>query len=295
MAHGLIGHIGEFHSDSEDWISYSERLELYFVANGIEDATKRQAILLSVCGPSTYQLIRDLLSPTKPTDKSFAELVTLVKEHQQPAPSFIVQRYNFNTRVQQPGETISAFVAQLRKIARDCRYGETLEDMLRDRLVCGCRDHRLQCKLLSDPALTFEKAMTIAKSNETAEQGARDLAGGAVHRFSYNRWPNPQPPEPRQLTPQPPTLPCSHCGASHSPSTCKFKTATCHYCGKIGHLASVCRKKARDRRSAAGGGGESRNHQLEAVHADESEDMVGSLYYSPATRSRPLLPLSKSL
>ena len=192
-------------SDSEDWISYTERLELYFVANGIEDATKRQAILLSVCGPSTYQLIRDLLSPTKPTDKSFAELVTLVKEHQQPAPSFIVQRYNFNTRVQQPGETISAFVAQLRKIARDCQYGETLEDMLRDCLVCGCRDHRLQCKLLSDPALTFKKAMTIAKSNETAEQGARDLAGGAVHRFSYNRWPNPQPPEPRQLTPQPPT------------------------------------------------------------------------------------------
>ena len=147
------------------------------MANGIEDATKHQAILLSVCGPSTYQLIRDLLSPTKPTDKSFAELVTLVKEHQQLAPSFIVQHYNFNTRVQQPGETISAFVAQLRKIARDCLYGETLEDMLRDRLVCGCRDHRLQCKLLADPALTFEKAMTIAKSNETAEQGARDLAG----------------------------------------------------------------------------------------------------------------------
>ena len=120
-AHRLIGHIREFHSDSEVWISYTERLELYFAANGIEDATKRQAILLSVCGPSTYQLIRDLLSPTKPMDKSFAELVTLVKEHQQPAPSFIVQRYNFNTRVQQPGEMISAFVAQLRKIARDCQ------------------------------------------------------------------------------------------------------------------------------------------------------------------------------
>ena len=44
------------------------------MANGIEDATKRRAILLSVCGSATYQLILDLLSPTKPTDKSFAEL-----------------------------------------------------------------------------------------------------------------------------------------------------------------------------------------------------------------------------
>ena len=228
MAHGLIGHIGEFHSDSEDWISYTERLELYFVANGIEDATKRRAMLLSVCGSSTYQLIRDLFSPTKPTDRSFAELVTRVKEHQQPAPSFIVQRYTFDTRVQQPGETISAFVAQLCKIARNCQYNETLEDMLRDRLACGCRDNRLQCKLLAVPALTFEKAMMIAKSNETAEQGAKDLSGGAVHQLRSTRRPSPQSPKPRQPTPQPPIQPCSRCGASHSPSICKFKTATCH-------------------------------------------------------------------
>ena len=222
------------------------------MANGIEDATKRRAILLSVCGSATYQLILDLLSPTKPTDKSFAELVILVKEHQQPAPSLIVQRYTFNTRVQQPGESISAFVAQLWKNAGNCLYGETLEDMLRDRLVCGCRDTRLQRKLLADPGLTFEKAMTIAESNETAERGAKDLSGGAVHQLRSNQRPRPQPLKPRQPTPQPPMQPCSRCGAFHSPSTCKFKTATCHYCKKIGHLASVYRKKARDQGSALG-------------------------------------------
>ena len=221
MAQGSIGHIGEFHSASEDWISYTERLELYFVANGIKDATKRRAILLSVCGSSTYQLIRDLLSPTKPTEKTFAELVTLVKEHQQPAPSFIVQRYTFNTRVQQPGETISAFIAQLRKIAQHCQYGTTLEDMLRDRLVCGCRDKRLQHKLLADPTLAFDKALSMAKSNETAEHGAKDLSGGSVHLLHptrKHRSQPPKPPQPRPPPPQPPaTQPCSRCGALHSP------------------------------------------------------------------------------
>ena len=110
--------------------------------------------------------------------------------------------------------------------------------------------------------LTFEKAMTIAKSNETAERGAKDLSGGAVHQLHSNRRTRPQPPKPRQPTPQPPTQPCSRCGAFHSPSTCKFKTAICHYCKKIGYLASVCRKKARDQKSAARVGRESRNHLL---------------------------------
>jgi poly(3-hydroxybutyrate) depolymerase len=81
-AHGTIGTIGPFHAGSEDWKAYAERLELFFVANGIEDADKRRTTLLTVCGPSTYALIRDLLAPAKPTDKTFAELVALVQKHQ---------------------------------------------------------------------------------------------------------------------------------------------------------------------------------------------------------------------
>lgn len=154
------GTIGDFQPGVKDWVLYTERLEQYFTANGIatDAAEQRRAILLSVCGPATYQLIRNLVAPAKPTDKTFAQLVALVKEHQQPTPSFIVQRYHFNTRVQRPGESISEFVAQLRKISEHCRYGDSLDDMLRDRLVCGCLDKRLQCKLLADPELTFAKA-----------------------------------------------------------------------------------------------------------------------------------------
>ena len=51
------------------------------------------AVLLSGCGPTTYQLIRNLTAPAKPTAKSFADLVALVKEHKNPRPSVIVRRY----------------------------------------------------------------------------------------------------------------------------------------------------------------------------------------------------------
>ena len=88
------GTIGEYDHSNEDWISYCERLEHYFAANHVNDASKQRAILLSVCGATTYLLIRNLVAPTKPVDKSFRELVTLVKEQHTPTPSVTVQRFN---------------------------------------------------------------------------------------------------------------------------------------------------------------------------------------------------------
>ena len=60
------GQIGEFNSQREDWMSYSERLEEYFIANDIKSAEKKKAILLSVVGADTYQLMQSLIAPEKP-------------------------------------------------------------------------------------------------------------------------------------------------------------------------------------------------------------------------------------
>ena len=54
---------------------YTERLEQYFVANEVVDASKKRAILFSVCGAATHKLIRSLVAPQKPTDKYYDELV----------------------------------------------------------------------------------------------------------------------------------------------------------------------------------------------------------------------------
>lgn len=103
----IHGTIGECDHCKEDWVSYCERLEHYFTANDVDDAGKQRAILLSVCGATTYQLIRNLVAPAKPVDKSFSELVTLVKDHHTPPPSVTVQRFNFNSHSQKDGETVA--------------------------------------------------------------------------------------------------------------------------------------------------------------------------------------------
>lgn len=45
------------------------------------------------CGAATYQLIHILVAPDKPTDKNYAEIMAVIKAHDQPHPSTIVQRF----------------------------------------------------------------------------------------------------------------------------------------------------------------------------------------------------------
>ena len=120
------GQIGEFHGDPESWTSYVEQLECYFVANDVADARKQRAILLSCCGASTYSLIRSLAAPSKPTDVAYKELVEKVTAYFTPRRSRIVSRFKFNSRSQQPGESIATYGSELRKLSEYCEYGETL-------------------------------------------------------------------------------------------------------------------------------------------------------------------------
>ena len=54
------------------------------------------------------------------------------------------------------------YVAELRRIAERYRFGDYLESVLCDRLVCGIQDARIQQWLLEEPDLTFRQAFNLA-------------------------------------------------------------------------------------------------------------------------------------
>ena len=72
-------------------------VEHYFIVNNIITEAKCQSTLLTVAGPEVYSLACNLVAPDKPGDKLYDDLVALIKKHYSPAPSIIVQRYNFHT------------------------------------------------------------------------------------------------------------------------------------------------------------------------------------------------------
>lgn len=259
-----IGKTSPFDPKQEEWTQYVERLQHFFSANGYTDADKKKAILLTAIGPATYKMLSSLTSPEKPGDKTYDQLVETMKTHYSPVPSEIVERYRFHTRSRLKDESVADFVAALRAIAIYCNFGNTLDTMLRDRIVCGIGDDHTQRRLLAESTLTLKSAMTIAQSLERASENADTLKKGTaatpiiagtseqeakVHSVKgRNHAGRREPPQ------QGAQVPCYRCGKSnHLPSMCRFKTAKCHHCGKVGHIRPACQSDKREKNKAQGG------------------------------------------
>ena len=232
-----IGILPEFSSEKEKITAYLERVELFFEANGIED-NKQVPVLLTAIGGETYALLRSLLAPDKPSLKTFAQLKETLKRHFDPKPLVIAERFYFHRRCQAAGEAIADYVAELRRLATNCEFGDYLEQALRDRLVCGLRHEPTQKRLLSEAALSLARANEIAQSMEAAERNASQLKGGTA-------------PEVLRIGPAERTKKkadkqgaCYRCGnRGHQSRECRYRDTKCHKCQKVGHLAKVCRSK----------------------------------------------------
>lgn len=163
------------------WSSYVDRLEMYFKVNDVKDGLKLPT-LIAVMGDEAYELLVNLASPKKPADLDYTTAVELLKDHLQPAPSALAERYRFRLRKQGPDENIATYIAELKKLARNCKFDSNLNENLRDQFVCGMKSDIIRQRLFAeDDALTFAKAVKIASSLEAAERdsAAVDAAGRA--------------------------------------------------------------------------------------------------------------------
>ena len=143
---------------------------------------------------------------------------------------------------------MAEFVSQLRHLSEHCEFGETLNHMLRDRIVCGINDARMQRRLLAEPGLTLEKALELALALETADKDALTLKGanGTSAQPVLT-----MPAQPGGHTMQAKgrgrhtgtNVICYRCNGKHMTSVCRFKEVQCHSCGKKGHISKACRSK----------------------------------------------------
>ena len=89
----LLGSIEHFDPQSEGIQEYVERVEQHFEANGIVGEVKdqRRSAFLTLVGPATYKLLRNLLEPEKPRDKTLEQLVEKLIDHYCPEPVKIME------------------------------------------------------------------------------------------------------------------------------------------------------------------------------------------------------------
>ena len=104
-----------------------------------------------------------MLAPTALGEVDFADMVKVLSDHYCPKPSEIVSCFKFYNRSRNPGESVSTFISEVKALARFCNFGNSLDAMIRDPLVCRINDEQIQEHLLSEgETLTLTKAMMLA-------------------------------------------------------------------------------------------------------------------------------------
>ena len=101
---------------------------------------------------------------------TYSSLVKLLTDYYNPKPSPIVQRFHFNRRLR--GHCIC------RCSSRPCsplQLWDRLQEMLRDRLICGVNHKGLQWKLLVEADLTYGCAYSLALAAEALERDVEAL------------------------------------------------------------------------------------------------------------------------
>ena len=269
MAHG---NIREFDPAKESVEDFQQRFEFYCLANNIKSDDEAQiawkkALFVTMLGQATFAKLRDLANPRAVADLSLDNIVEVLTAHYRPHTIEIAERYKFFKCVQEDGERVADFVANLRRLAKTCNFGQYLNTALRDQLVCGLRDRKCQRDLLSTSDLTLAVALQKTTAAETAEKGSKRIRADITSDQSLSQ-------ELHKMTVH--TKPCYRCGRpGHQSAQCRFRNVTCYSCQKVGHLASVCKGRKPFRKAES---------SSKAVKAVQEQD-VGSSSDSSAYNS----------
>ena len=163
-----------------------------------------------------------------------------------PKQSVTVIRCKFNTRNQSDVETIDQYVTELKRLAKDCAYGEITSEMIRDRIVCGTNNPRVKEKLLQADALDLGKALTIARGIEISTTQMKDLTeqdksvcGMRKSRHDRNQARTEQPRDDKTRVSE-----CRNCGRKQeTKQKCPARGKVCFKCKKPNHYSRMCRSR----------------------------------------------------
>ena len=119
------------------------------------------------------------------------------------------------------GETIDAFISDLRDMVKSCGYcDKCLPSMIKDRIVLGVSDSKVQTEPLKCRDLTLDNCIDICKASENAlaqnravrpSEQVNKMSGYEKNGFKKEGY----RPKPRQTSQTSETRMCKFCGESH--------------------------------------------------------------------------------
>ena len=109
---------------STSWLQWKKILKRSEIAAGIYKQSElvRVSTLLSVIGEDAVKVFDTFTSGEHEKDDSIKYVLAKYDEYSEPRTQVIYERYRFNNRKREPGESIATYMTELRMIAQNCAH-----------------------------------------------------------------------------------------------------------------------------------------------------------------------------
>ena len=223
------------------WTNFSLATELNKKPEPVQVAT-----LLTVIGEEAREVFATFTGWAEEGDD--AKIVPVLGKfaaYCEPRKSMPFERYRFNKRAQEPGESYEQYRTTLRKLSESCEFQSiTPEEILRDRLIFGIRDVKVRERLLREPNLLLAKTDQICRAAESMTVQMKEIADESTAAVHMVKEPETQKKNPDKSKTTSSTRECWNCGRKHEyyrRDLCPAYGKTCNRCHKLNHFASKCR------------------------------------------------------
>ena len=224
------------------WDNYSLATELNKKAETIQVAT-----LLTVIGEEAREVFATFTWATADDSGKIAPVLKKFEEYCQPCKNVPFERYRFNRRVQEPGETYDQYRTALLKLAAGCEFDKiTADEILRDRLVFGIKDNRVRERLLRKAKLTLADTDEICHTAESMLAQMKVVDDGVTVSAVKSDQDQQQLQKTEASAEGRGLRECWNCGRKHKHykrELCPAFGKVCNKCHKLNHFAIKCRSK----------------------------------------------------
>ena len=204
----------------------------------------RVAAFITCSGPKAVTIHNGLPFQNEDEKKNLAEILELWESYCLGKTNIIYERDRFNNRNQDAGESIDTYASNLRSLSDTCNFGTLINEMIRDRIVCGVRDSCLRKKLFQVLELTLEKCIDMCRSAEATSTQLEAMSAQNSHApppLEVNFVKKPSKGANKSSF----VKDCRFCGQTHENerSRCPAFGKICSACQKENHFALKCSQK----------------------------------------------------
>jgi hypothetical protein len=156
---------------AENWRRWRKAFELYMTATEKDKKSQKIqcATFLTLAGESAIAVWETLTFEETEKDK-IEPLVAKFEEYCIPKKNVTHERHMFNLRKQKPDESVEQFVTELKRLAKNCEYGELTDSIIKDRIVEGINNDSTRARLLREKNLSLERCIEVCKAAEVADE-----------------------------------------------------------------------------------------------------------------------------